>query len=95
MPTSQGALRTKWEVTSGPIKGLTEIQSTIDKIGKDADAIVLHKGLAKKIDVGNSGLFVHLSGNTGLGSDQNLKIQVCSVEQVLEIIGETFWRIYG
>jgi len=75
-------------VTSGPIKGLTEIQSTIDKIGKNADAIVLHKGLAKKIDVGNSGLFVHLSGNTSLGSDQNLKVQVCSIEEAIRVGGD-------
>jgi len=73
-------------VTAGPIKGLVNMQEIIDKLLEgEADAFVLHKGVAKHVDVGQAGLIVHLSGSTKLGPDPNYKVQVCSVEEAVKI----------
>ncbi len=73
-------------VTIGPVKGLVNMQKTIDKlILGEADAVVVHKGIASKVDVGNMGLIVHLSGSTKVGPDSNWKVQVCSVKQALKL----------
>lgn len=73
-------------VTSGPIKGLENMQEIVNKLLKGrVDAIVVHKGIAKSIDVGNAGLIVHLSGSTSLGPDPNRKVQVCSIEEAIRI----------
>lgn len=73
-------------VTIGPVKGIVEMQETVNKLleGK-ADAFVLHKGIAKNVDTGKAGLIVHLSGSTKLGPDANNKVQVCSVEEAIKI----------
>lgn len=73
-------------VTAGPIKGLVNMQEIIDKLlAGEADAFVLHKGIAKDVDTGQAGLIVHLSGSTKLGPDPNNKVQVCSVEEAVKI----------
>ena len=73
-------------VTIGPVKGLVDMQQTIDKlIAGGADAIVIHKGIAGYVDTGNLGLIVHLSGSTKLGPDTNWKVKVCSVKQALRL----------
>jgi fructose-bisphosphate aldolase/2-amino-3,7-dideoxy-D-threo-hept-6-ulosonate synthase len=73
-------------VTIGPIKGLANMQETINKLLKgEADAFVVHKGIAKNVDVGKAGLIVHLSGITKLGLDPDNKVQVCTVEEALRI----------
>ncbi|MEM3060961.1 MAG: fructose-bisphosphate aldolase, partial [Candidatus Bathyarchaeia archaeon] len=73
-------------VSSGPIKGLENMQEIVNKLLKGrVDAIVVHRGIAKSIDVGNAGLIVHLSGSTSLGPDPNRKVQVCSVEEAIMI----------
>ena len=73
-------------VTAGPMKGLVNMQEIIDKLlAGEADAFVLHKGIAKDVDTGQAGLIVHLSGSTKLGPDPNNKVQVCSVEEAVKI----------
>jgi fructose-bisphosphate aldolase/2-amino-3,7-dideoxy-D-threo-hept-6-ulosonate synthase len=73
-------------VTLGPVKGLVNMQETITRLLRGgADAIVLHRGVAKHVDTGNAGLIVHLSGITKLSSDPNNKVQVCAVEEAVRI----------
>jgi predicted phospho-2-dehydro-3-deoxyheptonate aldolase len=73
-------------VTIGPIQGLTNMQTIIDKLvlGK-ADAILIHKGIAKRVDVGDAGLIVMLSGMSNLSPNINIKVQVCSVQEAIRI----------
>ena len=73
-------------VTSGPVKGLVNMEEIVNQLLKgEVDAVVLHRGIAKHVDVGKAGLIVHLSGITKLGPDPNNKVQVCSVEEALRI----------
>jgi fructose-bisphosphate aldolase/2-amino-3,7-dideoxy-D-threo-hept-6-ulosonate synthase len=73
-------------VTLGPVAGLINMQEIINKLLQGgADAVVLHKGVAKHVDTGNAGLIIHLSGITKLGPDPNHKVQVCSVEEAVRI----------
>ncbi len=73
-------------VTLGPVRGLVNMQAIIDQLLKGGvDAIVVHKGVAKKVDTGRAGLIVHLSASTKLSPDPNYKIQVCSVDEAMRI----------
>ena len=73
-------------VTVGPIQGLTNMQEITDKLVKgNADAILVHKGIAKCIDTGNAGLIVMLSGMSNLSPNVNAKVQVCSVLEAIRI----------
>jgi fructose-bisphosphate aldolase/2-amino-3,7-dideoxy-D-threo-hept-6-ulosonate synthase len=73
-------------VTLGPVRGLVDMQEIVNKLLQGGvDAVVVHRGVAKHVDIGNVGLIVHLSGITKLGPDPNNKIQVCSVEEAIRI----------
>jgi len=73
-------------VTVGPVKGLIDMQGTVNKIiDGGVDALVLHKGIASRVDTGKIGLIVHLSAGTDKGPDPNRKVLVCSVEEALRI----------
>lgn len=73
-------------VTSGPIQGLVNMQSIIDKLAAGgADAVVLHKGVAKNVDTKRLGLIIHVSASTKMGSDANWKVKVCSVEEAIRL----------
>ncbi|MEM3463881.1 MAG: 2-amino-3,7-dideoxy-D-threo-hept-6-ulosonate synthase [Candidatus Bathyarchaeia archaeon] len=73
-------------VTIGPIDGLVKMQDVIDKIAAGgADAVVLHKGLAKNVDTGRLGLIIHVSASTKVGPDANWKVKVCSVEETIRL----------
>jgi fructose-bisphosphate aldolase/2-amino-3,7-dideoxy-D-threo-hept-6-ulosonate synthase len=73
-------------VTWGPIFGLVKMQEIVNRlIAGEADALVVHRGIAKQVDVGKVGLIVQLSGITKLGPDPNNKVQVCSVEEAIRI----------
>ncbi len=73
-------------VTIGPCKGLENMQTIIDKLveGK-ADAVLVHKGIAKRVNATGPGLIVMLSGASNLGSNPNNKVQVCSVLEAVRI----------
>jgi fructose-bisphosphate aldolase / 2-amino-3,7-dideoxy-D-threo-hept-6-ulosonate synthase len=73
-------------VTIGPIQGIANMQQIINQLlaGK-ADAILVHKGIAKQVDVGNAGLIVMLSGMSNLSPNPNGKVQVCSVQEAIRI----------
>jgi fructose-bisphosphate aldolase/2-amino-3,7-dideoxy-D-threo-hept-6-ulosonate synthase len=73
-------------VTSGPISGLINMQDIVNKlVDGDADAVVLHKGIAKSVDTGRLGLIIHVSASTKVGPDANWKIRVCSVEEAIRL----------
>ena len=73
-------------VTIGPIQGITNMQEITAKIVKgNADALLVHKGIAKRIDTGQAGLIVMLSGMSNLSPNLNAKVQVCSVKEAIRI----------
>ena len=73
-------------VTIGPVAGLMNMQEIIDNLeAGGVDAVVLHRGIAKHVDIGKAGLIVHLSASTRLSADPNTKVQVCSVIEALKI----------
>lgn len=73
-------------VTIGPIQGLTNMAQIIDQLVKGGvDAILVHKGIAKHVAVGNVGLIVQLSGMSNLSPNVNGKVQVCSVQEAIRL----------
>jgi fructose-bisphosphate aldolase/2-amino-3,7-dideoxy-D-threo-hept-6-ulosonate synthase len=73
-------------VTVGPIKGIVNMQSIVDKlIIGGADSVVVNRGIAKCVNTGNVGLIVHLSGITSLCPDPNNKVQICSVADAIRL----------
>jgi fructose-bisphosphate aldolase/2-amino-3,7-dideoxy-D-threo-hept-6-ulosonate synthase len=73
-------------VSMGPVKGITNMQKIIDQLLKGGvDALVLNKGIAKRVGVGNAGLIVHLSAMSKLSPNANNKVQVCTVQEAIRI----------
>jgi predicted phospho-2-dehydro-3-deoxyheptonate aldolase len=73
-------------VTVGPIQGLTNMQIITNQLVKGGvDAILVHKGIAKRVDTSNAGLIVMLSGMSNLSPNVNAKVQVCSVQEAIHI----------
>ena len=73
-------------VTIGPISGITNMQTITDQLVKGGvDAILVHKGIAKRIDTKDAGLIVMLSGMSNLSPNLNSKVQVCSVQEAIRI----------
>ena len=73
-------------VTLGPVKGLMNMQSIIDKLLLGGvDAVVINRGISKSVDTGNAGLIVHLSGITVHCPDPNNKVQICSVDDAVRL----------
>lgn len=75
--------------TMGPIEGLVDMPTTIDKIVEGgANAILMHKGI---VGVGHRGsgkdvgLIVHLSASTIMSPDPNTKVPVCTVEEAVTL----------
>jgi fructose-bisphosphate aldolase/2-amino-3,7-dideoxy-D-threo-hept-6-ulosonate synthase len=73
-------------VTVGPIQGIANMQQINNQLLKGkTDAILIHKGIAKHVDVGNAGLIVMLSGMSNLSPNINGKVQVCSVQEAIRL----------
>jgi fructose-bisphosphate aldolase/2-amino-3,7-dideoxy-D-threo-hept-6-ulosonate synthase len=73
-------------VSIGPVKGIENMQQTVTRLLKGgADAFVLHKGIAKHVDVGNAGLIVHLSAVSNLTPNCLNKVQVCTVQEAIRL----------
>jgi len=73
-------------VTVGPIQGIGNMQTITNQLIKGkVDAILVHKGIAKRIDVDGAGLIVMLSGMSNLSPNVNAKVQVCSVQEALKL----------
>jgi fructose-bisphosphate aldolase/2-amino-3,7-dideoxy-D-threo-hept-6-ulosonate synthase len=73
-------------VSMGPLKGITNMQNIIDQLLKGGvDAVVLNKGIAKRVNIDNAGLIVHLSAISNLTPNANNKVQVCTVQEAIRI----------
>jgi fructose-bisphosphate aldolase/2-amino-3,7-dideoxy-D-threo-hept-6-ulosonate synthase len=73
-------------VTVGPVKGLTNMREIVGKLLLGGvDAVVINRGIAKSVDVGNAGLIVHLSGITVHCPDPNNKVQICTVKDTVRL----------
>jgi len=71
-------------VSIGPVKGITNMQEIIDQLLKGGvDAVVVNKGIAKRVDFGNAGLIVHLSAISSLTPNSANKVQVCTVAEAI------------
>jgi fructose-bisphosphate aldolase/2-amino-3,7-dideoxy-D-threo-hept-6-ulosonate synthase len=73
-------------ITMGPVKGLVDLESTIDGITSGgADAILTHKGIASRVHphLNGAGYIVHLNGSTTIGPDENDKRQTATVEDAI------------
>ena len=76
-------------VSSGPMRGIENMQETVTRLtAGGADAIVLHKGIAKRVDVADAGLIVHLSAISNLSPNCQNKVQVCSVTEAVRLGAE-------
>jgi fructose-bisphosphate aldolase/2-amino-3,7-dideoxy-D-threo-hept-6-ulosonate synthase len=73
-------------VSMGPIKGITNMQNIVDQLLKGGvDAMVMNKGIAKRVNIDNAGLIVHLSAISNLTPNANNKVQVCTVQEAIRI----------
>ncbi len=76
-------------ITLGPLAGLVNLRKTMDAVASGgADAVVIHKGLAEIGQRRNGkrlSLIIHLSASTGMNSDPNSKVMVCTVEEAIKL----------
>jgi class I fructose-bisphosphate aldolase len=73
-------------VTLGPVRGLENMQETVKRVvSGGADAVLVHKGIAKHVDTHGSGLIIHVSASTKLGGKPNLKVGVCTLEEAVRL----------
>lgn len=73
-------------ITLGPVKGLVDIESTIDAVTSGgADAVLTQKGIAPRVhDYKNdAGFIVHLNGSTTVGPDESDKRITGTVEDAI------------
>ncbi len=73
-------------VSIGPVRGLENMQKMVRLVADGgADAVLLHKGIAKHVDTDDTGLIIHVSASTKLGSKPNLKVGVCTVGEAIRL----------
>ncbi len=73
-------------VSIGPVRGLEDMQETVKLVvNGGADAVLMHKGIAKHVDTHNTGLIIHVSASTKLGGKPNLKVGVCTLEEAVRL----------
>ncbi|HEX3043534.1 MAG TPA: 2-amino-3,7-dideoxy-D-threo-hept-6-ulosonate synthase [Bacillota bacterium] len=77
-------------VTLGPIKGLSNMKQSIDRLIKNgADSILLHKGMIMHnynlLRDKNIGLIMHLSGSTSIGANPDYKIITGSIYEAISM----------
>lgn len=76
-------------VGAGPIKGLKNLQQTVNLVAEGgANAVLGHMGLAKHGHRGyghDVGLIIHLSASTSLAPDPNHKVLVTTVEEAIKV----------
>ncbi len=76
-------------ITMGPIRGLYDMKSIVDKVAEGgANAVLEHKGIIRAGYRGfgkDIGLILHLSASTNLGPDPNNKVLVADVEEAIKL----------
>lgn len=73
-------------ITLGAVKGLKDIESTIDAVtAGGADAVLTQKGIAPRVhgNKNGAGYIVHLNGSTVIGPDSNDKRQTGTVKTAI------------
>ena len=73
-------------ITLGPVRGLKDIESTIDAVTRGgADAVLTQKGIAPRVhgNTNGKGYIVHLNASTSLGPDANDKRMTGTVEEAV------------
>ena len=73
-------------ITMGPVKGLVDLESTVDSITRGgADAVLTQKGVAPRVhpNKNGQGYIVHLNGSSVIGPDEEDKRRTGSVEEAL------------
>ncbi|AXR78458.1 2-amino-3,7-dideoxy-D-threo-hept-6-ulosonate synthase [Natrarchaeobaculum sulfurireducens] len=73
-------------ITMGAVKGLKDIESTIDGVTRGgADAVLTQKGVAPRVheNKNGKGYIVHVNGSTTIGPDENDKRMTATVEEAL------------
>ncbi|WP_246999020.1 2-amino-3,7-dideoxy-D-threo-hept-6-ulosonate synthase [Halosolutus gelatinilyticus] len=75
-------------LTMGAVKGLKDIESTIDAVTRGgADAVLTQKGIAPRVheNKNGKGYIVHLNGSTTIGPDENDKRLTGTVEEAVRV----------
>ena len=73
-------------ITMGAVKGLKDIESTIDGVTRGgADAVLTQKGIAPRVHEhkNGQGYIVHVNGSTTIGPDENDKRVTGTVEEAI------------
>ncbi|KYH27749.1 2-amino-3,7-dideoxy-D-threo-hept-6-ulosonate synthase [Halalkalicoccus paucihalophilus] len=73
-------------ITMGAVKGLKDIEGTIDAVTRGgADCVLTQKGIAPRVhpNTNGAGYVVHLNGSTTIGPDESDKRVTGSVEEAI------------
>lgn len=73
-------------ITLGAMRGLVDIESTIDAVTRaGADSVLTQKGIAPRVhpNKNNAGYVIHANASTTIGPDANDKRMTCTVEEAL------------
>jgi fructose-bisphosphate aldolase/2-amino-3,7-dideoxy-D-threo-hept-6-ulosonate synthase len=78
-------------ITLGALKGLKDIESTVDAVtAGGADAVLTQKGIASRVhgSANGAGYIVHLNGSTAIGPDEMDKRPTGTVEDAVRAGGD-------
>lgn len=73
-------------ITMGAVKGLKDIEGTIDAVTRGgADCVLTQKGIASRVhpNTNSAGYIVHLNGSTTIGPDEQDKRMTGTVEEAI------------
>ncbi|MFC6905036.1 2-amino-3,7-dideoxy-D-threo-hept-6-ulosonate synthase [Halalkalicoccus tibetensis] len=73
-------------ITMGAVKGLKDIEGTIDAVTRGgADCVLTQKGIAPRVhpNTNGAGYVVHVNGSTTIGPDENDKRVTCTIEEAI------------
>lgn len=78
-------------VSIGPVKGLEDMSRLVGELAKGGvDAVVVHKGWAKRLDFAGMGLIVHGSVGTDLSSDRLRKTRCATPFEAVSLGADGF-----
>ena len=75
-------------ITRGAVKGLADIESTVDAVTRGgADAVLTQKGIAPRVhpNKNGAGYIVHCNGSTSVGPDENDKRRTATVKEAIRV----------
>ncbi len=73
-------------ITMGAVKGLKDIEGTIDAVTRGgADCVLTQKGIVSRVhpNTNGAGYVVHVNGSTTIGPDENDKRVTCTIEEAI------------